>query len=112
MGEDVAGHYTFELAFGRTGRQVQYCIKGINLEEVPVGAARRGGPTIADSAEIGRAMYSSVGQGLLGQDIFFEACYIGRDVIDDPVHPRTHRGIRVIVNQGNALSSYRYGRPL
>ena len=85
LGEDVPVHSSFDLAFGRTWGKVQHRVEGINLEEIPVRAARRSRAAVADSAEIGRAMHSSVGQGLLGQYIFFEACYIGADVIDNPM---------------------------
>src|SRR5262249_56662367 len=89
-------HRLGDVLLGRAGRESEFSIERVELEEVAMGrAARRTRATVADLPEAVGPVAATILQRLLGRDAFGKPAGRCREVVEHPVDPRAGGRIRI-----------------
>src|SRR6266852_3105051 len=104
LGQDVAFHGALSVGFGGSGFEVEFCIEGIQLEEIAVGLARRRARApITDFAEIVASLPRTARKLLLFRDSFGKFSRVRRKVVEHPMHPGAHGRVGIVHDESEAL---------
>jgi hypothetical protein len=70
--------------------EVEHGVESVDAEVVAMRPARRARAAVLDPAEVRFALPGTIGQFGAGRDVLGQFGRVGREVEDDPVHPRPH----------------------
>jgi len=109
----MAFHRLEQIGFCGAGIQIENRVERVDFEKVTVRlAGRRSRAAVAGLLEIIHALLRAAGQFRRFRHIFGKAGGRRRQIVNHPMHPRSHRRVGIVADERQAFRGGRHARPL